>query len=134
MSWHFTLFIGPYAEWRRRLGKVPVRNAWEEPWFEPLIEGGSLTLGMKDELPEIKVGRVRYAQYRFMPAQWRPNCPPRQMAFHDGMADRGNEDWSWINPRAEIDWFLEAFSAELNNLTAHFGAGPTVGWGVIMNY
>ena len=39
MSFHFTLHIGPYAEWRVRLGKKPLPSESEEAWYESLIEG-----------------------------------------------------------------------------------------------
>jgi hypothetical protein len=49
------------------------------------------------------------------------------------MADSGG-DWSWLDPRAEIDWFSEAFADELGTLAVHFGGPPTMGWGVLMSY
>jgi hypothetical protein len=128
MSFHSTLYIGPWAEWRRPLGRkgAPVED--EEPWFKSLIEGAILDLVSRDGIPEIKVGRKRYVQYRFLPRQKRPNAPPRPMSFFDGSGSE--EDWSWLNPRAEIDWFSEAFAEELNVLAAYFGELPIMGWGV----
>jgi hypothetical protein len=133
MSFYFTLFIGPYAEWRVRLGEKGDPPVDEEPWYTPLIEGQILALAEADGLPEVKVGRARFAQYRFMPRQERPGHPPRKMYFPLGMADSGG-DWSWLNPRAEIDWFSETFSEELATLTSHLGGPPTMGWGVLMSY
>ena len=132
MSFYFELHIGPYAEWRVRRGKKSLSRYYEEVWYESLIEGKILTLITHDDLPEIKVGRVRYARYRFVPHQERPDAPPRRMAFPHGMADE--EDWSWINPRAEMDWFSEAFAVELAVLATHFGEQPRMGWGLESNY
>src|SRR5215470_16874923 len=112
MSFHLSLYIGPYAQWLVRRGRKPPRKDYEEPWYDSLIEAhelgddGILDLESRDGLPEVKVGRVRYTRYRFMPKQDRPNRPPRQMYFHDGFAD-GDGDWSWVLPKMEMDWFLE---------------------------
>jgi hypothetical protein len=133
VSFHYSLYIGPYAQWLVRRGSKPPRKDWEEAWYDPLIDGGILDLASRDGLPEVKVGRVRYIQYRFMPKQHRPNSPPRQMYFHDGSAD-GDEDWSWLLPKAEMDWFLEAFAPELTVLASHFGSDPTPGWGAFLVY
>lgn len=129
MSFYFTLYIGPYVEWKVRLGRKPLPSVSEEPWYETLLAGQSLDLLEHDGIPEVKEGRVRYARYRFVPNQERPNAPPRSMSFVGGMANR-EEDWSWINPLAEMDWFSEAFADELAILEKHFGGPPRMGWGV----
>jgi hypothetical protein len=130
MSFHIAVYIGPYAQWLVRRGRKPPRKYSEEPWYDSLIEeGGILDLESCDGLPEVKVGRVRYTRYRFTPKQDRSNHPPRQMYFHDGFADGDQDDWSWIVPKMEMDWFLETFAPELAILAAHFGSDPTPGWG-----
>jgi hypothetical protein len=135
MSYYFTVFIGPYAEWRVRLGKKAPRaleDLENEPWYESLR--GALRLAFHDDgsdLPEVKVGRVRYAQYRFWPGAERRDRPPRTMALPKGYGN--GEDWSWINPRAELDWFSEAFASELATLATHFGAPPTLRWGPLFD-
>src|SRR5262245_11871575 len=127
------LFIGPYAEWRVRLGKKTPLDYADEPWFDTLVCTGILSVATADGIPEIYVGRVRYALYRFLPSQERPDAPPRQMAFQCGLGV-STGDWSWVNPRAEIDWFSEAFAPELAMLADHFGAPPSLGWGATQSY
>src|SRR5262245_26132241 len=130
MSFHFTLFIGPYAEWRVRLvGEEKVDLP--ESLYSELIEEMILCLGTRDGIPEVTIDGVRCARFRFMPREARPDAPPRTMEFYDGGgAQERDADWSWISPRAEMDWFSEAFAPELARLAAHFGEQPTMGWGV----
>ena len=131
MSHPFTVFIGPYAEWQVHVSKVRRGPKDEDPRFEGFVNGPILYLGDYEGLPKVKVGRLTYVVYRFMPDEHRPDRPTRQMQFYYGEPEGDCEDWSWINPRAEIDWFSEAFAAELSVLRGHFGEDPTLGWGVV---
>jgi hypothetical protein len=133
MSYPFSVLIGPYAEWRVRKGKKRDTPLDELPWYEALIDSGEVFyVGGWDGVPEVKIDGVKYSVWLFMPNQKRKDCPPRQMAFHDGLTDNAFEDWSWINPRAEMDWFTEAFAAELAILAEHFGGPPNIGWGPVL--
>jgi hypothetical protein len=79
MSFYFTVYIGPYAEWRVRRGREAEPPVDEQPWYTPLIEEEILVLAQTDGIPQIKAGRARFAQYRFLPKQKQPNRPPREM-------------------------------------------------------
>jgi hypothetical protein len=137
MSHPYSTFIGPYAEWRVKRARKGARpldqlSLDELPWYDSLVlSGGVFHLGGGDGVPIVKIDKVAYSVWRFMPNKKRPNRPPRQMHLDSGMLENDFEDWSWINPRAEMDWFTEAFAPELAVLAEYFGEQPTIGWGAL---
>jgi hypothetical protein len=63
-----------------------------------------------------------------------PKPAPRQMYFG------GQPGWPWepnligVEPRAEVDWFVRAYAAELAELAEAFGSKPVFGWGLLSWY
>jgi hypothetical protein len=125
MSQWSSVYLGPYAEWFVKPGAKLSADLKE------LIEGALAPNMAISDPPTIKVGRVSRWQVCYRPSGERPGGPSRQMSWGGQPIDADVTDLSTVKIQEEMDWFSQAYAAELRALAEYYKKPPRICWGVI---
>jgi hypothetical protein len=125
----YTLYLGPYAEWRLRPREIE-KAFREAPFWEEVAE--RLWMAWTRELPPIiTVGRVKYHRYCFCPHDaWKhPAKGPLREFRLNSMT--GILDLREVETQAELDWFTREYGPLLERVGERLGRAPILHWGVV---
>jgi hypothetical protein len=123
MANELSVYLGPYAE-----VKVKLVEGKEQPehvdWYD--LTDGTIALAHARNNPPDEGG---YRRYRFFPNVSRPDEPKRQMHLAEPWVEQW-EDWTELNIKTEICWFVKAFADEISLLKDTYAA-VDIKWGYL---
>jgi hypothetical protein len=130
---HTFLYIGPYAEWVVPEEHDEEWTADEDATWEKLLDAGQLVWNIGNDWLHVERDGKRFLRYCAMPQEVRAG-PDRSMHFkwdHSGEPEEMATDWTKLDQQAEIQWFHQAFRAELKEAAALIGEPPAMRWGLV---
>jgi hypothetical protein len=125
---NLSVILGPYAQWLVRPEEITDEFS-HHPFWRLVVEDCVLCNNWGKHLPPtVTIDGVRYHRFCFMPGERRPGQPVHGYSSGDMV---GVQDLRDIDAQAEIDWFAEAFRAELAAIARDLGRPPTLHCGIV---